>query len=461
MSARRIARIALALALLAAPRVAWAQAAPARLTLAQALELAERSNPAYRRSTNDLELNSIESREAWLGILPRPQISVLNTSMSWNLQRVGTDPFGNPLPNPEAQMVQSSTSSQNAALNLTMDFRNYLAFKNRGAQGELREMGADNQLRALQADVRRSFLTAQLRQLTVELEAQLLETQRKNQEVAELLFGLARSERIDVLEARLAVATQEEVLRQARADLIAALLVLRNLIGDSELHIGEVEPVSFRELDPATLDEEALVRTALLSSPTLLQQTAQIDITARQVSLTRAQRWLPTLGFALTTGRSELERGGGGAFLQPNPSGGWDRTVSVNLRFPDLGSYFQFENMSDRQMVSVRNAEETLRERRLAVEQEVRNTLVSLRSDHAAMGLQQQRVAIAEESLSLRMESYRLGRGTFQDLQNASQGVASAQRALLSGRFTREAALIALEQSLAMPLEQIAALRGN
>jgi outer membrane protein TolC len=356
-------------------------------------------------------------------------------------------------------MVQSSTSSQGAALNLQVDFRNYLAFKYRGTQGALREISADNQLRDLHADVTRGFLTVQERQLTAELEAQLLETERKNMEAAQLLFGLARRERIDLLEAELAVAAQEEVLRKARADLSAGLLALRNLIGDAELRITEVEPVTFRDVDPAALDEDALVRTALTSSPTLLQQSAQIQAASRSVSLISAQRWLPTLGFSFSTGRSELERGGGGAFLQPNPSGGWDRTIAFNLRFPELGSYFQFENSSDRQQISVRNAEETLRERRLAVEQDVRNTLVTLRSDHAALELQERRVALAEERLALRMESYRLGSGTFQDLQTASQGVAAAQRALLSGRFALEGALVSLEQTLAMPLDQIAALR--
>ena len=48
---------------------------------------------------------------------------------------------------------------------------------------------------------------------------------------------------------------------------------------------------------------------------------------------------------------------------------------------------------------------------------------------------------------------------TFQDLQTASQGVATAQRALLAGRFALEGAIVSLEQTLAMPLDQIAALR--
>jgi hypothetical protein len=39
--------------------------------------------------------------------------------------------------------------------------------------------------------------------------------------------------------------------------------------------------------------------------------------------------------------------------------------------------------------------------------------------------------------------------------------VAAAQRALLAGRFALEGALVTLEQTLAMPLDQIAGLGGG
>jgi len=431
-----------------------------RLTLEDALHLAERNNPNYRRVTNDLELNHIEQREAWLTILPMPQLSLLNTGMSWNLQRVGVDPFGNPLPNPEARMIQSSDSRQQAALRLTFDFRNFLQFRSRGANAVTRDVGVTAQLQALRTSVRRGFLDAQERQLAVELETELLETDRRTAEATQRLFALARATRIDLLGADLAVAEQEEALRVSRANLSNALLALRNAIGDPSLAPLGVEPVPLRMFDPARLDDEVVVRAALAGNPRIAQQAAAIRAAERQVVTTRSW-WLPTLGLAASTGRSQAERGGGSAFLQPNPSGGWDRTISVNLNFPDVARQLQQQNTTGRQQITVRNQEEDLRRIRMEVEQEVRSALVELRSVYASMGLQERRVELAEENLELQLESYRLGRGTFRDLQNAANSAAAAQRTLLARRFGLERALVTLEQTLGMPLERIAQLGGG
>ena len=81
-----------------------------------------------------------------------------------------------------------------------------------------------HELQTLHTEVRRVFLDAQERQVTVELEEQLLETQRRNHEAATRLFALARRERLDVLEAELEVTSQEEVVRQSRASVDNALL---------------------------------------------------------------------------------------------------------------------------------------------------------------------------------------------------------------------------------------------
>jgi outer membrane protein TolC len=446
---------------LGSPAQIHAQAAPTGpLTIEQALALAELHNPDYRQATNTLELNAIDRREAWLSILPPPRLTVLASSLSWNLQRVGTDPFGNPLPNPEARMVQSSQSSQRAALTFNLNFENYLVFRNRNANAEVREIAAANELQNLRADVRRSFLAVQQQQLVRNLEAELLETERQNQQIAEQLFALARRERVDVLEAQLNVAAQEEALRQSDAALASALLALRNIIGDPTLAIGAVEPVPFRDVDPALIDEEALVRAALASSPAIVQQNAQIDADRRLASRVRGSQWLPSIRIDASTGRSELERGSGGAFLQPNPTGGWDRNIQIGLTLPDLGRHFDTRNTVQRQQIQVRNGEESLRATRLSVDQGVRTALVDLRTERATLALQEQRTAIAEERLQYRLESYRLGRGTFQDLQIASAQAAQIRRGLLTSRYNFELRLVALEQTSGISLERILELRS-
>jgi outer membrane protein TolC len=456
MKPRTIAAVALAGLACAGPLTAQA-AGGAPLTLSEALDLAERNNPAYRQVTNELERNDIERRGLWLSVLPRPTINLLSTGVAWNLQRVGVDNFGNPVPNPEPRMVQSSRSQQVASLGLSLDFRSLLQWRQQGVQAESREIDAASQLQTLRSNVRRAFLDAQERQVTVDLEVELLEMLRRNHETASRLFALARRERLDVLEAELDVTAQEEVVRQARASHTDALLALRNAIGDPQLTITAVEPVAMRDVDPASLDEEALVRSALDSSPRIRQQQSQIEVAQRQVSVVRAQ-WLPTLRFGFNTGRTELDRGGAGAFFQPNPSSDWDRNISIDLTFPDLGRHFDVQNNTRARQLDVRNEQEALRQVRLDVEQDVRSVLVGLRSGHGSLALQERRAELSEERLQLQLESYRLGSGTFMDLQNASEQAASVRRTLLQRRYQLEHALVNLEQTLGMPLGSIAGL---
>ena len=436
-----------------------AQAAPGARTISllEALELAERQNPGYRQATNDLETSDIERRGLWLQVLPRPSLSLLSTGMSWNLQRTGTDNFGNPIPNPEPRMVQSSRSAQVAQLGLTLDFSRLLQLRQLNVRAEAREITVSSELQSLRSDVRLAFLNAQERQVTVELENQLLTVQRTNQETATQLFALARRERLDVLDAELDVIAQEEVVRQSHANLSNALLALRNLIGDASLQIGAVEPLTLRSIDPATLDEESIVRAALESNVRIRQQQATLEVARREVSLVRTN-WLPTMTLNFNTGRTELDRGGGGAFLQPNPSSDWDRNISLDLRFPDLARHFDLQNNARARQLTVRNQEESLRQVRLDVEQQVRSVLVTLRADRASLALQERRVERAQERLDQQMEFYRLGQGTFMDLQNASETVASVQRTLLQRRYQFERSLVSLEQTLGMTLERIVQL---
>jgi len=447
-------------ALLAQAPSAGTAALPLPLTLSDALERAARHNPGYRQVTNNLELNRIERQEVWLSVLPRPSFTLLSSGMDWNLQRVGTDNFGNPVENPEAQMVQSSRSGQAASLNLSLDFRNFLRLRQQETRAELRELTAVARLDGLQADVARAFLDAQERQLTLELEAALLTEAARNREAAERLYALARTDRMDLLSAELDYAEQENQLERSRAELRSAVLSLRNLIGDPELEAVELVPSPLRETRAGALDEEALVAVGLRESSRLGQQRGAILDAERGVAMSRAQ-WLPTLSLGFTTQRVELMRGGGDAFFSLNPSGEWDRAVRLSLSFPDLGRYLDIQGSTRAARLDVRNQEEELRQIRMEVEQEIRGLVVDLHFAERSVELQAERVDLAEEQLRLRMESYRLGQASYLDLQNASRQAAEARRQALQAEYARERALISLERTLGMSLAEAGVASGG
>jgi outer membrane protein TolC len=216
---------------------------------------------------NDLELNRLDRSDAWLSLLPTPQVTALSTGLAWNLQTLGTDNFGNPIENPEARMVQSSTSTQRFGLGFQVDFRNVLNLRQQETQASLRDLAAVTQLRGLRADVTRAFLDAQEREVSLALEEELLDTAVQNLELTRRLYQLARRDRMDLISAELDLADRESQLEAARTDLGAALLALRNLIGDERLEEIQLVPEEIRVFDPSALDDEALVERRCREAP--------------------------------------------------------------------------------------------------------------------------------------------------------------------------------------------------
>jgi outer membrane protein TolC len=422
------------------------------LTLEEAFRRALASNPAYIQTSNDLELNRIDRRDAWLSILPQPSITFLNTSMNWQRQTVLEDLDGTPLPNPETAMVQTSRSNQGATLGFTVNFQNFLNLREQETQAELRRTNVVREYQELEADVTQAFFEVQERAVTVELEEELLETDLQNKEAAERLYRLARRDRIDLVQAELDLAEQESALEEARFEYENAFLSLRNLIGDPDLGTFRIAEVPVRVFDPSVLDEEELVSFALAQAPPVLQQEASIESARRQLTQGRAE-WLPTLSVSLNTSRQEFVRDSGGAFLQPLPDAGWDRNVGFQLNFPDLGQYFNRQNNQRSRAISVENAQEQLRQVRMELDQNIRTLLVNLRSAYRSVELQDRRVALAQEQLELQFESYRLGRVDFLQLQGATESAAQARRQALQARYSFESARISLERALGVPLE--------
>jgi outer membrane protein TolC len=427
------------------------QGEPVRLTLEEAVRMAERTNPGYRQVMNDLELNRLDRSDAWLTLLPTPQITALSTGMAWNLQTIGTDNFGNPIENPEARMIQSSSSTQRFGLGFQLDLRNLLNLRQQETQAEVRQFTAFTQARVLRADVVRAFLDAQEREVTLELERELLETSQQNLELTRRLYQLARRDRMDLISAELDVADREAQIESARVEAENALRALRNLIGDPELGPIELVPVALSVFDPAAIDDEGLVAEAVTSSPRMEQARAQLRSSERSISTQRAQ-WLPTVGVSMNTARQAFERDGSGAFLNPNPDADWSRNVSFTLSFPDLGQYFNIRNNTARARLQARNQEASLRQSRLEVEQEIRGLVDELRQTHRTLELQERRAELAEERRELQFQAYGLGRGTWLELQNASDQAAQARRSALQAGYAFERARVNLERAVGRPL---------
>lgn len=421
-----------------------------QLTLEEAVQRALRHNPAYRRTTNSLGLNDIGHRQAWLDLLPQPSLTLLTTDLSWQRQAVAEDFFGNPLENPESRTVQTSRSRQGVSLAFQLDLANIVALREQGTQARIRDLAAVTDRRALAADVAQAFSKVRELELTLELEEALLVEAQRTLEAAQRLFTLSRRARTDVLGAELDLVERKNSVHRSRAELGLSRLVLRNLVGDPDLETFHVGAGDEEVFDPALLRGEVLLVLAVGESSRILEAEQRVMAAEHPVTRWRTE-WLPRLYVGLNRYREEFLRDGS-AFLSVNPDGGWGQTLTFHVAFPDPGLYFRRQNSAREARIELRNQKEALRETRLAVEEEVRRLLVELDNDYRSLVLQDRRAALAREELSRRLQSYRVGQVTFQDLQSATEAVAQARRRALEARFGFVRSRMELERVLGVPV---------
>lgn len=454
--------VALAAAALLAPAPAPLAAQAVVLSIEEAVERALQHNPGYRRAVNELELSEYGVRGVWLNsILPTVSFSPLqSTNMSWQRVVVATDFFGNPLPNPETRMRQTSRSSQGAALSLSVNLQQFMQLQQQHMLADERARNLDVQSHALRSQIVGMFLDVQERQLALELEERLLETDRLHERHARHLFSIGRAGRIDVLSGELAVQQREAQIEDGRAALSITLLALRNAIGDPDLPADfEVEPAPIGLFDPDDLDAEALVDRALASNPQIRAGEASLETLRRGRSVDLSSWWLPTLSLSAGTSRQSFVEGSGG-FFDLTPESDWSRSISLAISFPDVGQYFQRRNALEQTDVGIRNQRETMRETSGQVEEQVRSRIVELRSTYNGLLLQERQIQLAEERLRLMQEEYLIGRHDLLQLEQAANAVAQARRTALQLRFGFERTKLDLERALGGPLALAAGADG-
>jgi len=433
--------LTLGLALFPAP--GSAQEGPV-ISLDEALERAVVSNPTYRRTLNNLELNDIERQQSWGAFLPR--LSVFSgTGVNLNRQLISTDVFGNPIENPITDWRTSSSTSQslNASLSLYQWGARSRDMATQRAQARAREAAVTSQSRTLRADVVRAYRSAQNQEALLAVEQGLLESRQRDLQTTQRMFELAGASRVDVLTAELNVEQQGQRIQEAQGQLRQSLLSLRTVIGDSELNVFRVAETLPEAFDPGDLDPESLASVAFSSNPNLIEQEASVDVSRAQAQSARRSHWPPlTISFnARQSNFGDDYSGFMDGFPDESRSGGasFGITIPIFQGFDNKARIVQSE-------VGLVNQEEILRETQLLVEEAVRSRLIALETAHQSYLITLRSREIAQERLLLGREQFRLGSRTFTELQQDIDAGSQAERAVINQLFALEQARANLEE---------------
>ncbi len=414
------------------------------LTLREALERAVRFNPEYRQALNRMELEGPQRRQAWGAFLPRVDISY-GTGQSFRQETTALDFFGNPIENPEAEIVTSSYADQGARLNLDLlrGGARFHAFGEARAQARVDRLTAERDLNTVLAEVERQFLVAQRQKARLAVEEELLAARERDFDGAERRFELAAIGRSDLYAVSLELEQQRVTVREVRGEVEKGMLALRAAIGDPSLLRVDLEQTLPEPFDPARLDLDGFVAEALAMSPAVSAAEAARSVQQSRLSSARASRW-PTLSLSSGFSRSSYVRGQSALFdLDPGDFAG---SVSLSVQIP-LFTRFETSRQIAGADVELRNAGEQVRQAELQLEEQVRARYVDLETAWTNVRHRETVLEVAVERLRIVQEEYRLATKSIEELRAAIREEAEALRELVQQRFEFAVALVGLYEA--------------
>ncbi len=431
-------------ALLVSGRPADAQAQEvATLTLEEALELARERNPAYRRALAQADAAGTEVLAGVAAFLPSVSGN-LSFNGSSRTRVTGEDDFGRPRELEDPLTFRSSSASQSLSSQITLfdGLRNLNNLKAARAAADAAGAGVDLQEATTLAEVTRRFYDALQAERLIAVEERLLAVARDQLTATERLFRVAARTEVDVLGAQVQVAQQEQALTRARADADKALLRLAEQIGLDERIgfrvVGELPDPT----DPSLFDVDALVARAADRNPAVQQAAAEAARADYAASAARGRRW-PTVTASASVGRG-VSLSSYEAFFELNPR---DRSFGfgLNIQIP-LFTRFETSRQIAQATANARAADQTLRERRLQLDQQVRSAHIDLVTAYRSVQLADRAVELSRRRLQMAQEQYQLGTIGFTDFQQIVTQAAQDERTALSAEAEFARAAVTLEE---------------
>ena len=414
------------------------------LTLHEALERATQFNPQYRQALNRLELEGPQRRQAWGAFLPSLNMSY-GTRQSFRQETTALDFFGNPIENPQAEIVSSSSADQGVSLSLPL-LRGGARFHALGqarAQARVDRLSAERDLNTVLAEVQRQFLLAQRQKARLAVEEELLAARERDFDGAERRFELAAIGRSDLLGVSLALEQQRVTVRETQGQVEKGMLALRRAIGDPSLRLVDVEQTLPDPFDPTDLDLDGVVAEALALSPRVGAAEAGRSVRQSQLNSSRASRW-PTISLTSGFSRSSFDRGRS-ALFDLNP-GDFSGRVGLSVQIP-IFTQFETSQQIAAADIELRNAGEGVRQAELELEEQVKSRYVDLETAWSNVRHRETVLEVATERLRIVQEEYRLATKSIEELRAAIREEAEAQRELVQQRFEFAVALVGLYEA--------------
>jgi len=391
------------------------------VTLAEAIRLAERTQPDVIQAAGQVRTAAAGRRSAWGNFLP-----------SLTANSSGSEFFseGSARIDPVTGQLTSGNSSNrsfNTSIGASVDL--FTGFR-RGAELQAANAGqaqadaslVDARFQQALTTTNQFFDALSAAQLVSVREASVRRAEEQLKvSVAKLHAGSAT--RSDSLRSLVTLGTTQLDLIQAQTDLATAEASLARLVGE----IGRVRALddsSFHQVLPV-VDTQALRSEVETRSPRLQSALAGVSVARANVRAAHSGYW-PSLTLGANTGWN-ASRSTDYAFLN-------QRQVSLQLSWT-LFNRFDRELTIAQREASYDVAEATAADERRGAQADLTARLAQLDAARAKIGITATSVAAATEDLRVQQERYRLGVATIVDVLTSQEALNQAEVDVVTARF--------------------------
>jgi outer membrane protein len=482
-------------AVLAVPGILGAQqpAVPASLSLADALAIARDHNPAYRQALNDRGPAAWATRSSFANLF----LPSVTATGGMGYTGVGEQVF-------LTSSFSQSASSLSSYYTLQLDYRlNSQTLTAPGAaRAEQRATDADVETvrRRLEFDVTTQYLTVLQATENERVASRQVDNNRESLRLAQARYGVGQVTLVDVRRAEVAQGNSEVLHLRARAAIEAEKLRLFERLGvqapaDRAVQLTDsfaVQEPTWQLQDLLTLAEEqnpalrALrereraaghrTRAAWGSfAPTVSLSASWTGFTQELTDLDPAIRGAQSqaaAAYGSCATNDSVRTGAGLAPLGCNQYV-WGSQQEAALRAANDQFPFGFTSQPFRARIDISlplftnfnrsydvsqakaledNLAESVRAQALFVVTAVSEAFLSLQTAHRAVQIQEQNRRASEESLQLATERYRVGSGTFFELNDAQLADLTAQFDYVNSIYDYHKALALLEAAVGRSL---------
>jgi outer membrane protein TolC len=391
------------------------------ITLADALKLAQRTQPSVIQAQGQVETSAAQRRSAWGAFLP----SLTASSSASDFFSEGASRI-DPL---TGQVLSGNTTNRslNGSLRASVDL--FTGFR-RGAELKAARAG-QTEAEAGLVDAKFAHDLATTNQFFDALSAAQLVGVRESSvrraeeqlkvSVAKLHAGSAT--RSDSLRSLVTLGSAQLDLIQAQTDLATAEAGLGRLVGETG-RVRALDDSSFHQL-AAMPDTAALRQEAATRSPRVQTAVAGANVASANLSASRAAYW-PSLTLGANTSWNGSRANDYALFNQ--------RQLSLSLSW-DIFNGFDRELAVAQRRASLDVAEATAADERRAVDAALTQYLAQLESARATIGITATSVAAATEDLRVQQERYRLGASTIVDVLTSQEALNQAEVDVVNARF--------------------------